>query len=248
MAPRAWRTSGAVTRAIRTGASQRSLSTQRTLCPSCPRQIAQTYVSEELRRQRDRRRGERLRERALPLRALGDRLALGGIDGRDPRSDVEGELPWASLCEEAAKLKIRLREGRLIVLPKVANSDGAAENLLQPLLQTRRVNPERSVLSALSTSSVSVPDGIRSREGTYQEVESDCISPEVSGVSDESNRAECVQPKDDCSNVVNASRTERQNRIADELAAVRTVWLRAGDEKALRRDLLDLLRHLEQNE
>jgi hypothetical protein len=79
-------------------------------------------------------------------------------------------------------------------------------------------------------------------------VESDSVSPEVSGVSDESNRAECVQPKDSCSNVVNVSRTERQNRIADELAAVRMVWLRAGDEKALRRDLLDLLRHLEQNE
>jgi hypothetical protein len=94
----------------------------------------------------------------------------------------------------------------------------------------------------------SVPDGIRSRESTYQKVESDCISPEVSGVSDESNRAECGQPKDDCSNVVIASRTDRQNRIADELAAVRTVWLRAGDEKALRRALLDLMRHLEQNE
>ena len=70
-------------------------------------------------------------------------------------------LPWTTLCEEVAKLRIRLREGRLIVLPKVANSDGAAENLLQPLLQTRRVSPERPVLSALSTSSVSVPDGIR---------------------------------------------------------------------------------------
>ena len=70
-------------------------------------------------------------------------------------------LPWTTLCEEVAKLKIRLREGRLIVLPKVGNSDGAAENLLQPLLQTRRVNPEHSVLFALSTSSGSVPDGIR---------------------------------------------------------------------------------------
>src|ERR1700687_3184525 len=39
-----------------------------------------------------------------------------------------------------------------------------------------------------------------------------------------------------------------QNRIADELAAVRAVWLRAGDEKALRRALLDLLRHLDQSE
>jgi len=94
----------------------------------------------------------------------------------------------------------------------------------------------------------SVPDGIRSRESEYQQVQADSISPEVSRVSDESNRAGCGQPKDDCSNVVNCSRAERQNRIADELTAVRTVWLRAGDEKALRRALLDLLRHLEQNE
>ncbi len=93
-----------------------------------------------------------------------------------------------------------------------------------------------------------VPDGIRSREGTYQQVQSDSISPEVSGVSDESNRAGYGQPKDDCSNVVNRSRAERQNRIADELTAVRTVWLRTRDEKALRRALLDLLRHLEQSE
>ncbi len=55
-------------------------------------------------------------------------------------------------------------------------------------------------------------------------------------------------PKIDCSNVVNASPAERQNRIADELTAIRTIWLRAGDEKALRLALLDLLRHLEQNE
>jgi len=94
----------------------------------------------------------------------------------------------------------------------------------------------------------SVPDGIRSRESTYQEVESGHISPEISDASDEFNRAGCSQPKDECSNVVNASRAERQNRIADQLAAIRTVWLRAGDEKALRRALFDLLRHLEQNE
>ena len=42
-------------------------------------------------------------------------------------------LPWTTLCEEVAKLKIGLREGRLIVLPKVANSDGTAENLLTAL-------------------------------------------------------------------------------------------------------------------
>lgn len=77
-------------------------------------------------------------------------------------------------------------------------------------------------------------------------MESDCISPEVSGVSDEGDPTGCGQPKEDCSNVVNASQPERQNRIADELTAIRTVWVRAGDEKALRRALLDLLRHMEQ--
>ena len=116
------------------------------------------------------------------------------------------------------------------------------------ILETRqRQFQRRSCGKELTVTSV-CPDGIRNREGTYQGAESDCISPEVSGVSDESNRAGDGQPKDDCSNVVNALVTERQNRIADELAAVRTVWLRAGDEKALRRSLLDLLRHLEQNE
>src|ERR1700687_1026097 len=63
------------------------------------------------------------------------------------------------------------------VLPKVANSDGAAENLLQPLLQTRRVNPERPVLSALSSSSVSLPDGIRRLGVGWRQMNRDATLP-----------------------------------------------------------------------
>lgn len=75
------------------------------------------------------------------------------------------------------------------------------------------------------------------------------VSPENSADCPEPSRAEYRQGKDDCSNVLNAPRAElRQIRIADELAAVRTVWLQAGDEKALRRALLDLLRQLEDPE
>jgi hypothetical protein len=39
-----------------------------------------------------------------------------------------------------------------------------------------------------------------------------------------------------------------RNEIADQLEAARLVWLRTGDEKTLRRALLDLLRLLEQAE
>jgi len=49
-------------------------------------------------------------------------------------------LPWATLCEEVAKLKIGLREGRLIALPNAVNSSSYSRGLLQPLLQTQRVN------------------------------------------------------------------------------------------------------------
>jgi len=53
---------------------------------------------------------------------------------------------------------------------------------------------------------------------------------------------------DDCSNVVSAPRLPERNEIADQLEAARLVWLRTGDEKTLRRALLDLLRLLEQAE
>ena len=39
-----------------------------------------------------------------------------------------------------------------------------------------------------------------------------------------------------------------RDEVADQLEAVRIVWLRTGDEKALRRALLDLLRGLEDRE
>ncbi len=104
-------------------------------------------------------------------------------------------LPWTTLCEEVAKLKIGLREGRLIVLPKVANSDGAAENLLQPLLQTRRVNPERSVLSALSTSSVSVPDGIRTQANQHRQGPAENSYAEIRGLPLPKRRARDQLPQ-----------------------------------------------------
>ena len=48
-------------------------------------------------------------------------------------TDVYTSLPWATLCEEVAKLKISLREGKLIELPVAVNATAAttAESLVQ---------------------------------------------------------------------------------------------------------------------
>ena len=51
----------------------------------------------------------------------------------------------------------------------------------------------------------------------------------------------------DCSNVVSAPRAERQNEVAEQLAAARAEWLRNPNEKSLRAALLDLLRWLEED-
>jgi integrase len=39
--------------------------------------------------------------------------------------DLYTTIPWKTLCEEVAKLKISLREGKVIALPKASNSGGA---------------------------------------------------------------------------------------------------------------------------
>ncbi len=55
-------------------------------------------------------------------------------------------------------------------------------------------------------------------------------------------------PAFDCSNVVNALPISERDQVADQLEAIRSVWLRNPDEKSLRSALLDLLRRLEDRE
>ncbi len=66
-------------------------------------------------------------------------------------------LPWATLCEEVAKLKIGPRKGTLIALPQAANSGGGDGDLLHPLLQTHRVNEKAPFESSSRSSSRPVP-------------------------------------------------------------------------------------------
>ena len=55
-------------------------------------------------------------------------------------------------------------------------------------------------------------------------------------------------PTDGGSKVVSAPRLAERDELADQLEAARLVWLRTGNEKALRRALLDVLRKLEESE
>src|SRR5262249_26099440 len=70
-------------------------------------------------------------------------------------------LPWAALCDEVAKLNVGLRAGRLLQLPKMANVEDSDGVLLQPLLQTPRVNSEAFEFPAFLAEKMNVPDGIR---------------------------------------------------------------------------------------
>ncbi len=71
------------------------------------------------------------------------------------------------------------------------------------------------------------------------------ISSEIPGTSSCSKQRQAPPATDECSNVVNAPLLAEPDEVADQLEAVRLVWLRSGDEKTLRRALLDLLRQLE---
>jgi hypothetical protein len=71
------------------------------------------------------------------------------------------------------------------------------------------------------------------------------VSSEIPGASAEPDLARYSQLKDDCSNVVSMLPDPEENAIASQLEAARALWLRTGDEKTLRRALLDLLRYLE---
>jgi hypothetical protein len=90
--------------------------------------------------------------------------------------------------------------------------------------------------------------GNRNLTDEYRQVPSGHISPENSDDSVEPTPAEYRQPKDDCSNVVNAPRSERQNEVAERLAAARAEWLGNPNEKTLRAALLDVLQRLEESE
>lgn len=70
---------------------------------------------------------------------------------------------------------------------------------------------------------------------------------EISGTSAEPDLARYAQPQDDCSNCSKPVAAEL-DVVAHQLEAVRLIWVHTGDEKILRRALLDLLRLLEVRE
>jgi len=70
-------------------------------------------------------------------------------------------LPWNALCEEVAKLRITLRDGRLIQLPKAANARGGDQNFTTPVTTDTARQSKTLSFSRTWTNALSVPDGIR---------------------------------------------------------------------------------------
>ena len=72
-----------------------------------------------------------------------------------PHGDIERlpNAPWNALCEEVAKLRITLRDGRLIQLPKAVNA-------------RQRVNPKRFPSHGLGPTRSMSPTGFEPYFGT----------------------------------------------------------------------------------
>ncbi len=121
-------------------------------------------------------------------------------------------LPWATLCEEVAKLKIGPRKGTLIALPQAANSGGGDGDLLHPLLQTHRVNEKAPKSRRLESHFDHGGGGNRNLTSDHQDAQSGVIGPEISDASLEPTRAGCNLVESDCSSVVNAPRAKQRTR------------------------------------
>ncbi len=158
-------------------------------------------------------------------------------------------LPWTAPCEEVAKLNIGLRDGQLLELRKARSSGsepgGGDRRLLQRLLQSPHREEKAPKSLELASPSNNAQGGTRNLTSEHQPVPADTSTPEISDTSAPPEAREGPAPTFDCSNVVNGPSLSEVDGVADQLEAVRTVWLRTGDEKALRRALLDLLRQIE---
>jgi hypothetical protein len=76
--------------------------------------------------------------------------------------DLFTTLPWELLCAEVAKLKIELRTGKILVLPKVG-SGGADEPLPQSVLHHSGLPSNDATSQNKSAERLSGEGGIRTR-------------------------------------------------------------------------------------
>ncbi len=145
---------------------------------------------------------------------------------------------WAMLCAEVSKLKLSLREGRLLSLPKAVN---AASDLLQPLLQSSTETENLMQLRAVIDGDGELSDRrTRSNRETSQS-HPEQFSPEVAGVYDETGPARPSEPKPHCSNVVTLT-PEQAAQIRAALEAVTNTDDHADPEvRAMVRAALALL-------
>ncbi len=91
----------------------------------------------------------------------------------------------------------------------------------------------------------SAQGGTRTRSDEYRQVPPGTSYTEIPGVCVSGEDRQGPAPADGGSKVVSALPISERDQVADQLEAVRAVWLRSTDQKTLRQALLDLLRQLE---
>jgi hypothetical protein len=170
--------------------------------------------------------------------------------------DLYTTLPWPTLCEAVACLKIERRRGEVVELRQAARVDGRGAKLGTvlgtdaPRQRANKKKAPRFVTLGLpflrggrdSKALGTVSPGERSRALVSEdEAFGLCAVPD--------DEPTCTLVSEGCTNVPSAvAATGRDDALATDLAKAQRDWEQARDRRALERSLLDVVRRLAEEE
>lgn len=153
-----------------------------------------------------------------------------------PRGDIMNiytTLPWELLCEEVAKLKIELREGKVIELPIAVNA-GPLPAVTESLLQRRYSEAKPLILEGKSGD----PYGIRNCHSDVHRVEANVNSVTNPSTDSPESGNENHRVVTDCNSVT-------ADPIAELLASMQRSWSAHHDNEKIFTFALALMAELQ---
>jgi integrase len=159
-------------------------------------------------------------------------------------------LPWSALCEEVAKLRVGLREGRLLELPKAANSLNQGGNPTAGVTAGANASRKTLLLHNLTTPQPNAQGGIRSPQDSSTQLQPGAVSREITNTCAATDAPPRISARADRSNAVSDSgpATASAEQVGSLLQAASASWEEAHDVRALRKALLGVLARLEDSE
>lgn len=121
--------------------------------------------------------------------------------GQGDQLDEYTTHPWPTLCAEVSKLKIGVREGKLVTLPLAANAASNSGELLQSLLQSKSKNEIPLSISIVTSGHRDARRGTRTPFASHRLVESGKVSLSNSASSPEAGEVQSGPISSPCSNV-----------------------------------------------